>query len=145
MNLDDFFESKGFDKKDNKAKEFEQNKIQLIINEVVKPAFEEIKNNINSRQRLQSNIVKAERDPGYNLDNPLLIFALSDLMNSKYGFKIGFLKKNNELYSFSQYGKFNIYDEIARFDSSESISIIKLTKESIENDFKKAFDKLIKF
>lgn len=144
MNLDDFFDSKGFDKKDKRTKQMEQNKIQSIIDEIVKPALEAIKNNINSRQRLSSTIVKAEREVEYAVDNYLLIFSITDLMNAKYGFKMNFLKKDKELYSVAQYGKFNIYNEIVRYDSGVSISIHTLTAEIIENEFKKAFNKLIK-
>lgn len=144
MNLDDFFDLKGFNKKDANTKQIEENKIQLLINEIIKPTFEEIKNNINSRQKLHSAIIKAEKDLVYTIDNFLLVFGLKDLMNSKYGFKVVFLKKDNELHAYSQYGKFNIYNEIVRYDNNEAISINGLTKEIIENDFKKAFDKLIK-
>jgi hypothetical protein len=135
QDIDDLFRSQGFDKKTPELTSEDQLLIQEFLDNIGKPAFENICDRLNSYLHIRAEVVTGKK----SADQPMEIVELSvaKMNQPRLTYRLSFIKKREEgICLQGEYSTPNIYGENTRFHKSGlDRSMNGTTEEEIANDF----------
>ncbi len=131
--IDILFKSRGFEKKLPELSREDESSIQEFLDNIGKPAFENICDQLNSFLNLRAEVVASNKSPHILMEQVEL--NISKTHQPKLTYRLRFHKKEDGVYIGGEYSTPNIYGENTRFqDSILNRPMIGTTEEDIAND-----------
>jgi hypothetical protein len=134
QNIDELLKSQGFEKKAPELSGEDEAVIQEFLDNIGRPAFENICDQINSFQNIRAEVTASKKAPQSTIESfELSIYKMSQ---PKLSYRLGFLKKENGINVSGEYSTPNIYGENTRYQNSGLNRVISgTTEEDIAGDF----------
>ncbi|MFN2457072.1 MAG: hypothetical protein ABR502_02615 [Chitinophagaceae bacterium] len=134
QDIDDLLKHQGFVKKLPELSDHDQTTIQEFLENVGKPAFENISDQLNSFQNVRSEVIPAKKTANSVIE-PFELFVYK-MAQPKLTYRLHFSKKENGVHINGEYSIPNIYGENSRFQISSLDRILAgTTEEDIASDF----------
>lgn len=131
--LDDVFKGKGFEKKLPELSPKDEENIQKFIDNIGKPAFENIADQLNSFNKIKAEVEVNKRSGNSIMEE--IVLHLFQMGQPKLAYRLKFSKKQESLYLFGEYSIPNIYGENTRFHNTSLESPLNnSTEEEIAAD-----------
>lgn len=133
-NIDELLKSQGFEKKAPELSIDDQATIQEFLDNIGRPAFENICDQLNSFQNVRAEVTPSKKAPQSVIES----FELSvyKMTQPKLSYRFNFLKKENGINIGGEYSTPNIYGENTRYQNSTlSKSLNSITEDDIATDF----------
>ena len=133
-NIDELLKSQGFEKKAPELSADDEVVIQEFLDNIGRPAFENICDQINSFQNIRAEISASKKAPQSSIEPfELSIYKMSQ---PKLSYRLAFLKKENGINISGEYSTPNIYGENTRYQSSGlNLALAGTTEDDIASDF----------
>ena len=113
QDLDEVFKSKGFEKKLPELSVKDEQSIQEFLDNMGKPAFENISDQLNSFNDVKAEVEVSKRSNDSNIENvELHLFRLGQ---PKLAYRLKFSKRQEHIYIEGEYSIPNIYGENTRY------------------------------
>lgn len=113
QDLDEVFKSKGFEKKLPELSVKDEQSIQEFLDNIGKPAFENISDQLNSFNDVKAEVEVSKRSNDSNIENvELHLFRLGQ---PKLAYRLKFSKRQEHIYIEGEYSIPNIYGENTRY------------------------------
>jgi hypothetical protein len=132
--IDELLKSQGFEKKAAELSADDQAVIQEFLDNIGKPAFENICDQLNSFQNIRAEVMPSKKAPQSVIES----FELSvyKMTQPKLAYRLNFLKKENGINITGEYSTPNIYGENTRYQGSGlNKALSGTTEEDIASDF----------
>lgn len=133
-NIDELLKSQGFEKKAPELSADDQTTIQEFLDNIGRPAFENICDQLNSFQNIRAEVTASKKAPQAVIES----FELSvyKMTQPKLSYRLNFLKNENGIHVGGEYSTPNIYGENTRYqNSSLNRSLSGITEDDIATDF----------
>ena len=133
-NIDELLKSQGFEKKAPELSADDQTTIQEFLDNLGRPAFENICDQLNSFQNIRAEVTASKKAPQAVIES----FELSvyKMTQPKLSYRLNFLKNENGIHVGGEYSTPNIYGENTRYqNSSLNRSLSGITEDDIATDF----------
>jgi hypothetical protein len=133
-NIDELLKSQGFEKKAPELSVEDQGTIQEFLDNIGRPAFENICDQINSFQNIRAEVSPSKKAPQSVIES----FELSvyKMTQPKLSYRLNFSKKENGINIGGEYSTPNIYGENTRYQNSGlNRALSGTTEEDIASDF----------
>ena len=133
-NIDELLKSQGFEKKAPELSPEDEVIIQEFLENIGRPAFENICDQINSFQNIRAEVKTSKKRP----QSAIEAFELSvyKMTQPKLSYRLGFIKKENGVNINGEYSTPNIYGENTRYHNSGlNRTLSGTTEEDIASDF----------
>ena len=133
-NIDELLKSQGFEKKAPELSAEDAKVIQEFLDNIGRPAFENICDQINSFQNIRAEVSASKKTPQSTIES----FELSvyKMTQPKLSYRLGFIKKENGININGEYSTPNIYGENTRYHNSGlNRALNGTTEEDIASDF----------
>ena len=133
-NIDELLKSQGFEKKAPELSSDDQTTIQEFLDNIGRPAFENICDQLNSFQNIRAEVTASKKAPQAVIES----FELSvyKMTQPKLSYRLNFLKNENGIHVGGEYSTPNIYGENTRYqNSSLNRSLSGITEDDIATDF----------
>ena len=133
-NIDELLKSQGFEKKIPELSAEDQSTIQEFFDNIGKPAFENICDQLNSFQNIRAEVKPMIKTPQLTFES----FELSvyKMAQPKLSYRLSFLKKEDDITIGGEYSTPNIYGENTRYHNSGlNRSLSGTTEDDIASDF----------
>lgn len=116
QNFDELLKSQGFDKKAPELSAEDQDTIQEFMDNIGRPAFENICDQLNSFQNIRAEVTTTKKAPQTMGES----FGLSvyKMSQPKLSYRFSFIKKENGIDIGGEYSTPNIYGENTRYQKS---------------------------
>lgn len=133
-NIDELLKSQGFEKKAPELSAEDEAVIQEFLDNIGRPAFENICDQINSFQNIRGEVSPSKKTPHSSIESfELSIYKMSQ---PKLSYRLGFLKKENGISITGEYSTPNIYGENTRYQNGGlNRALAGTTEEDIASDF----------
>lgn len=133
QNFDELLKSQGFEKKVPELSAKDQDTIQEFLDNIGRPAFENISDELNSFQNIRAEVTAPKKAPQTVLESfELLVYKMSQ---PKLSYRLSFIKKENGINIGGEYSTPNIYGENTRYqNSSLNRSLTGTTEDDIATD-----------
>ncbi len=133
-NIDELLKSQGFEKKAPELSADDEKLIQEFLDNIGRPAFENICDQINSFQNIRAEVTPSKKAPQSSIESfELSVYKMSQ---PKLSYRLGFLKKENGINVSGEYSTPNIYGENTRYQNSGlNRTLSGTTEEDIAGDF----------
>ena len=134
QNIDELLKSQGFEKKAPELSAEDESIIQEFLDNIGRPAFENICDQINSFQNIRAEVTLAKKAPQTAIET----FALSvyKMSQPKLSYRLGFVKKENGINVIGEYSTPNIYGENTRYQNSGlNRAIAGTSEDDLATDF----------
>jgi hypothetical protein len=128
-NIDELLKSQGFEKKAP-----ELSAIEEFLDNIGRPAFENICDQLNSFQNIRAEVKPSTKTPLLSIES----FELSvyKMTQPKLSYRLKFLKKENGINIGGEYSTPNIYGENTRYQySGLNRALVGTTEDDIASDF----------
>lgn len=113
QDLDEVFKSKGFEKKLPELSVKDEQSIQEFLDNIGKPAFENISDQLNSFNDVKAEVEVSKRSNDSHIENvELHLFRLGQ---PKLAYRLKFSKRQEHIYIEGEYSIPNIYGENTRY------------------------------
>jgi hypothetical protein len=132
-NIDELLKSQGFEKKAPELSAEDAVIIQEFLDNIGRPAFENICDQINSFQNIRAEVSASKKIPQSSIES----FELSvyKMTQPKLSYRLGFIKKENGININGEYSTPNIYGENTRYHNSGLNRVLtSTTEEDIASD-----------
>ena len=133
-NIDELLKSQGFEKKAPELSADDQTTTQEFLDNIGRPAFENICDQLNSFQNIRAEVTASKKAPQAVIES----FELSvyKMTQPKLSYRLNFLKNENGIHVGGEYSTPNIYGENTRYqNSSLNRSLSGITEDDIATDF----------
>jgi hypothetical protein len=133
-NIDELLKSQGFEKKAPELSIDDQAAIQEFLDNIGRPAFENICDQLNSFQNIRAEVTPSKKAPQSVIES----FELSvyKMTQPKLSYRLNFLKKEDGINIDGEYSTPNIYGENTRYQNSGlNRPINGTTEDDIASDF----------
>jgi len=134
QNIDELLKSQGFEKKAPELSPEDQEAIQEFLENIGKPAFENICDQLNSFQNVRAEVTASKKIP----QSVLEFFELSvyKMSQPKLSYRLNFSKKEDGVNIGGEYSTPNIYGENTRYQNSGlSRTLSGTSEDDIASDF----------
>ena len=133
QDLDEVFKSKGFDKKLPELSVKDEQSIQEFLDNIGKPAFENISDQLNSFNDVKAEVEVSKRSGDSSIENvELHLFRLGQ---PKLAYRVKFTKRQEHIYLEGEYSIPNIYGENTRYHkTSLEHPLSDITEEELAAD-----------
>jgi len=133
-NIDELLKSQGFEKKAPELSADDEAVIQEFLDNIGRPAFENISDQINSFQNIRAEVSTSKKTPQSSVESfELSVYKMSQ---PKLSYRLGFLKKENGISISGEYSTPNIYGENTRYQNSGlNRALNGTTEDDIASDF----------
>lgn len=134
QNIDELLKAQGFEKKAPELSAEDEGLIQEFLDNIGRPAFENICDQINSFQNIRAEVSASKKAPQSTIEP----FELSiyKMTQPKLSYRLGFSKRENGINVTGEYSTPNIYGENTRYqNSSLNRTLSGTTEEDIASDF----------
>lgn len=134
QNIDELLKAQGFEKKAPELSAEDEGLIQEFLDNIGRPAFENICDQINSFQNIRAEVSASKKAPQSSIEP----FELSiyKMTQPKLSYRLGFSKRENGINVTGEYSTPNIYGENTRYqNSSLNRTLSGTTEEDIASDF----------
>ena len=133
-NIDELLKSQGFEKKAPELSADDEAVIQEFLDNIGRPAFENISDQINSFQNIRAEVSTSKKTPQSAVESfELSVYKMSQ---PKLSYRLGFLKKENGISISGEYSTPNIYGENTRYQNSGlNRALNGTTEDDIASDF----------
>lgn len=134
QNIDELLKSQGFEKKAAELSVEDQENIQEFLENIGKPAFENICDQLNAFQNIRAEVTPSKKIPQSLVESfELSVYKMSQ---PKLSYRLSFLKKENGVNIGGEYSTPNIYGENTRYQNSGlSRALPGTTEDEIASDF----------
>lgn len=133
--IDDLLKHQGFEKKIPELSEADGGAIQEFLDNIGRPAFENVCDQLNSFQNVKAEVVESKRTQATALFEPFEL-SVFKMAQPKLTYRLRFLRKEKGLYIGSEYSIPNIYGENTRFQNSTlDRQLAGTTEDDIASDF----------
>ena len=133
-NIDELLKSQGFEKKAPELSADDQVAIEEFLENIGRPAFENICDQLNSFQNIRAEVKPSTKAPLLSIES----FELSvyKMTQPKLSYRLKFLKKENGINIGGEYRTPNIYGENTRYQNSAlNRALSGTTEDDIASDF----------
>ena len=133
-NIDELLKSQSFEKKAPELSPEDEVIIQEFLENIGRPAFENICDQINSFQNIRAEVKTSKKTP----QSAIEAFELSvyKMTQPKLSYRLGFIKKENGVNINGEYSTPNIYGENTHYHNSGlNRTLSGTTEEDIASDF----------
>ena len=114
--IDDLLKHEGFEKKAPELSADDQASIQEFLDNIGKPAFENICDQLNSFQSVKGEVMPSKKLPNSKIEGfELSVFKMGQ---PKLTYRLDFVKKEKSIYLIGESSTPNIYGENTRFQAS---------------------------
>ena len=136
--LKDFFKSKGIKKIIPEFNQSQEQQIQIIIENVYKPVFTELSEELSSFANIRADMMVSKRTmDSIKEEIELKVYRT---MQAKFFYRPKFLVENNDIFVIGQFCIPNFYGEGLTYRDTEFKRIITdINEVAIKDDFMKAF------
>ena len=133
-NIDELLKSQGFEKKAAELSVEDQQNIQEFLENIGKPAFENICDQLNAFQNIRAEVTPSKKLPQSLIESfELSVYKMSQ---PKLSYRLSFLKKENGVNIGGEYSTPNIYGENTRYQNSGLSRVLPgTTEDDIASDF----------
>jgi hypothetical protein len=133
-NIDELLKSQGFEKKAPELSPEDEAIIQEFLDNIGRPAFENICDQINSFQNIRAEVTTSKKTPQSAIEGSEL--SVYKMTQPKLSYRLGFIKKENGININGEYSTPNIYGENTRYHNSGlNRALNGTTEEDIAADF----------
>ena len=132
--IDELLKAQGFEKKAPELSTEDEAIIQEFLDNIGRPAFENICDQINSFQNIRAEVTPSKKAPQSSIES----FELSiyKMTQPKLSYRLGFLKRESGINVAGEYSTPNIYGENTRYQNSTlNRTLTGTTEEDIAGDF----------
>ena len=137
--IDDLLKHEGFEKKAPELSTEDQKTIQEFLDNIGKPAFENICDQLNSFQHVKGEVEPSKKLPNSKIESfELTVFKMAQ---PKLSYRLRFTKKEAGIYIGAEYSTPNIYGENTRFHPS---ALERLLAGTTEDDLAQDFFSILK-
>ena len=132
--IDELLKHQGFDKKIPELSAADETSIQEFLDNIGKPAFENVCDQLNSFQHVKAEVEESKKTHPSNFE--LFELSVFKMAQPKLTYRLRFLRKAAGLYIGGEYSIPNIYGENTRFqNSSLDRELTGTTEDDIAADF----------
>jgi hypothetical protein len=132
-NIDELLKSQGFEKKAPELSPEDEVVIQEFLENIGRPAFENICDQINSFQNIRAEVKTLKKAPQSTIETWEL--SVYKMTQPKLSYRLGFIKKENGININGEYSTPNIYGENTRYHNSGlNRALNGTTEEDIASD-----------
>jgi hypothetical protein len=132
-NIDELLKSQGFEKKAPELFPEDEVVIQEFLENIGRPAFENICDQINSFQNIRAEVKTLKKAPQSTIETWEL--SVYKMTQPKLSYRLGFIKKENGININGEYSTPNIYGENTRYHNSGlNRALNGTTEEDIASD-----------
>lgn len=133
QDLDEVFKSKGFEKKLPELSRKDEQTIQEFLDNIGKPAFENISDQLNSFNNVKAEVEVLKRNNDSIMED--VILHLFKMGQPKLAYRLRFSKKQENVYIYGEYSIPNIYGENTRFHNTDlEKPLNNITEEDLASD-----------
>lgn len=133
-NIDELLKSQGFEKKAPELSPEDELIIQEFLENIGRPAFENICDQINSFQNIRAEVKTSRKTPQAAIETCEL--SVYKMTQPKLSYRLGFIKKENGVNINGEYSTPNIYGENTRYHNSGLNKTLNgTTEDDIAADF----------
>ena len=134
QNIDELLKSQGFEKKAPELSVDEQKTIQEFLENIGKPAFENICDQLNAFQNIRAEVTDSKKLP-QSLIEPFEL-SVYKMSQPKLSYRLSFLKNESGVTIGGEYSTPNIYGENTRYQNSGlSRALTGTSEDDIASDF----------
>lgn len=132
--IDELLKHQGFDKKVPELSAADETSIQEFLDNIGKPAFENVCDQLNSFQHVKAEVEESKKTHSAKFE--LFELSVFKMGQPKLTYRLRFLRKTAGLYIGGEYSIPNIYGENTRFqNTSLDRELAGTTEEDIAADF----------
>jgi hypothetical protein len=136
--LEDFFNSKGIKKNVPEFTPAQEEQIQKVIQNVIKPAFTTLADELSSYANFKADIMTSKKSINSIKEN--IELKVYRIMQAKFIYRPKFSIEDNDIFLTGQFCKPELYGESVEYKYTDLKKVIADIKENdIKNDFSNAF------